>query len=590
MSRPFSNDLFRSFMLFVAAPCLAATLMGSPAFAAVPSSQQTDATTMTQSNAQPEAKAEGKKEKRERKKKKEKKEKVVQSKDTKKAKQRERKLNKSNPLAGVETALPDKQLYDKAMLAMKKGKYDIARLDLQTLLNTYPDSQFQMRAKLAIGDSWYKEGGTAALTQAEAEYKDFITFFPNQPEAAEAQMRVADIYYRQMAKPDRDFTNAKRAEDEYRTMIQQFPDSTLVPQAKQRLREVQEVLATREADVASFYSSRENWAAAIARYQTLVDTYPLYSHSDEALLALGDAYASEAKIVSNMRLPEGPKARLEKTYNDLAAKAYQRVVTRYPAAPHVDDAKDRLLAMNYPVPTPTAAAIAESEAEESSRANVTLKDRALIMITRRPDTVSAARVGEPTLVDPKQTLAPEITRQSIAAFREALNPVQASSGPANAATPAQTSAATPAQTPAATTPAQPAAPLQLQNVQSSDAGAAETNSAVTTDQMTGAAAATQAPAGNSTSMQIVSPSAASPDANGGLKAVGPTNNTPLPAVEKPAAAPDTVNDVKSAPVAQSQLPTTAAKGKKQPKPAYDSSKASSSKHKKKKGLNKLNPF
>ena len=64
-------------------------------------------------------------------------------------------------------------------MAMKKGKFDVARLDLQTLLNTYPESEYQMRAKLLVGDSWFKEGGTAALTQAEAEYKDFITFFPN---------------------------------------------------------------------------------------------------------------------------------------------------------------------------------------------------------------------------------------------------------------------------------------------------------------------------------------------------------------------------------------------------------------------------
>ncbi len=91
---------------------------------------------------------------------------------------------------------------------MKKGKYDVARLDLQTLLNTYPDSEYAMRAKLAIGDTWYKEGGTAALTQAEAEYKDFITFFPNSPEAAEAQMKVGDIYFQQMEKPDRDPQNA----------------------------------------------------------------------------------------------------------------------------------------------------------------------------------------------------------------------------------------------------------------------------------------------------------------------------------------------------------------------------------------------
>jgi tetratricopeptide (TPR) repeat protein len=147
----------------------------------------------------------------------------------------------ANPLAGVNSKQPDKELYDKAMLAMKKGHFDVARLDLQTMLNTYPESEYRMRAKLAVGDSWFKEGGSAALTQAESEYHDFITFFPNAPEAAEAQMKVADIYYSQMEKPDRDFKNAQHAEREYRNMINQFPDSTLVPRAKQKLREVQEV-------------------------------------------------------------------------------------------------------------------------------------------------------------------------------------------------------------------------------------------------------------------------------------------------------------------------------------------------------------
>src|ERR1035438_2600485 len=145
----------------------------------------------------------------------------------------------ANPLANNNSKQPDKELYDKAMIALKKGRFDVARLDLQTLLNTYPTSEYQMRAKLAVGDAWFKEGGTAALTQAEAEYKDFITFFPNAPEAAEAQMKVADIYYQQMEKPDRDYTNAQRAEQEYRAMINSFPDSTLVPRAKQKLRDVQ---------------------------------------------------------------------------------------------------------------------------------------------------------------------------------------------------------------------------------------------------------------------------------------------------------------------------------------------------------------
>src|SRR5580658_4073405 len=117
----------------------------------------------------------------------------------------------ANPLKDVQSKQPDKELYDKAMEAMKKGRYDVARLDLQTMLNTYPESEYRMRAKLAVGDSWYKEGGSAAMTQAEAEYQDFITFFPNAPEAAEAQMKVADIYFSQMEKPDRDFKNVLQA-------------------------------------------------------------------------------------------------------------------------------------------------------------------------------------------------------------------------------------------------------------------------------------------------------------------------------------------------------------------------------------------
>src|SRR5229473_3281477 len=148
-----------------------------------------------------------------------------------------------NPLAKVDSKQPDKVLFDRGMDSMKHYHYDIARLDMQTLINTYPDSEFIARAKLAMADSWYAEGGTASLAQAEQEYKDFETFFPNMPEAAEAQLKIANIHFQQMEKPDRDFTHAVRAEQEYRQVIMQYPDSKLVPEAKQRLMEVQEVLA-----------------------------------------------------------------------------------------------------------------------------------------------------------------------------------------------------------------------------------------------------------------------------------------------------------------------------------------------------------
>src|SRR5690348_10273629 len=77
----------------------------------------------------------------------------------------------NNPIANIDSKQPDKVLFDRAMDAMKHGKYDVARITLQTLINTYPDSEFIARAKLAVGDSWYAEGTTAAYQQAEVEYK-----------------------------------------------------------------------------------------------------------------------------------------------------------------------------------------------------------------------------------------------------------------------------------------------------------------------------------------------------------------------------------------------------------------------------------
>ncbi len=201
----------------------------------------------------------------------------------------------ANPLAGVQSKQPDKELYDKAMVAMKKGRYDVARLDLQTMLNTYPESEYRMRAKLSVGDTWFKEGGSAALTQAEAEYEDFITFFPNAPEAAEAKMKVADIYYQQMEKPDRDFTNAQQRREGIPGNDQHVPGFDLGP-ARQaeaarcaggsgRARDSRSAATTRAA---------KTIVAAIARLETVADTYPLYSKSDQVLIGIGDAYAGEA--------------------------------------------------------------------------------------------------------------------------------------------------------------------------------------------------------------------------------------------------------------------------------------------------------
>jgi outer membrane protein assembly factor BamD len=548
---------------------LAAQVTGSSQTTAGPNGQAQETVTMSASP--------GKKSKKD--------DKVVQTKATKKE---IKKVKKSEPLIGVDSKLPDKQLYDKAIEQVKKGHYDVARLDLQTMLNTYPDSQYQMRAKLAIADSWYKEGGTAALTQAEAEYTDFRIFFPNTPEAAEAQMRIGDIYFRQMDKPDRDYAKAIHAQEEYRRMLTDYPESTLVPDARQRLRDVQEALATRESEIGAFYSTHANWPATIARYQTVVDSYPQYSHMDDVLVGLGDAYEAEARYVRSLKLPEAAKAQLEKTYDDRATAAYRKVVMEHAASAHVEDARDRLAAMNVPIPAPTADQMAASAALENSRRQYRLQDRLSLLILHKPDTVLAATIGEPTLVDPKPTLAPTVLHQVEADFKNALVPNAAVIKPSGTSAPEAAADASAAASSAVAPVA--AAPLALQDVPSADAGSSPAGSSVMTSApaTTGGGGAT-----NSMGVEIVSPRAGGPAPsgvpdNGGLKAVGPLNSTPLPPVLKAAPAPETVNDIPAGATPSAQKPT--ANGKKPAKPEFDKSDESSSKHKKKKGLSKINPF
>jgi outer membrane protein assembly factor BamD len=331
----------------------------------------------------------------------------------------------TNPLANIGSKQPDKVLFDKAMDAMRHNRFDVARMTLQTLINTYPDSEYIARAKLAVGDSWYAEGGTASLAQAEQEYRDFETFFPNMPEAAEAQLKIANIQYQQMEKADRDYTHAKRAEDEYRNLIMQYPDNPkLVKEGKLRLLEVQEVLADREFGIGKFYFLRLSYPASIARLKSLVEKYPLYSRADEALFLLGQNYEGQIAQVrarpncTGFNTPPGcvgetAKANYIAELTREASSAYSQIITRYPLMDRESDAKKRLAALHQPVPRPTKAAVAQNRAEEESRREANTMDRLVGVVKKGPDTSLAAKVGEPTLVDPTPVSARDVVTTSM---------------------------------------------------------------------------------------------------------------------------------------------------------------------------------
>jgi outer membrane protein assembly factor BamD len=339
-------------------------------------------------------------------------------KDAKKAPTRKtakKSKSKKDAVAEDESAAPDKILYARALANIKKGRHEVGRLNLQTLINTYPDSEYLAKAKLAIADSYYKEGGSANWTQAVAGYKDFIVFFPFLSEASYAQIQVAMTHFKQMEKPDRDRTEAKAAEEEFQTFLTKYPKDPLVPKAEQHLRVVQEILAEGDFRIGYYYYVKGDRRAAAGRLLSVTKRYPLYSKSDEALWMLGDIFEKSEK-------------------KEVASVYYSRIVKDYPLSDLVPQAKQKLVAFGVPVPQPDPKQLAWMQAElKATREKPGILSKPMSLVRTGPvsEKIVAARTGTPNM-------EPEADNTSVAEIlsgggRSAVGTGASSNAPGNTA-------------------------------------------------------------------------------------------------------------------------------------------------------------
>jgi outer membrane protein assembly factor BamD len=245
-------------------------------------------------------------------------------------------------LTGEVAAGRDRVLFEEAAKQVRKGSHETGRLLFTTIINTYPDSPFLPLAKLAIADSFYLEGTTSNLIQAAQAYQDWLTFFPTDPLAPYAMMKVAESEMRQMGLPDRDPTHALKAEMRLKILLQQYPQTKLRPDVEHRLREVQENLATHNLWIGNFYykakyeQGKGGLKGAQRRYRDIVEKYPNFSFMDEVLFRLAATYQQE----------EEP---------DEAAKYYQQLLRNHPNSEFAEKSREQLAIIGAPVPDPDPA-------------------------------------------------------------------------------------------------------------------------------------------------------------------------------------------------------------------------------------------
>ena len=244
--------------------------------------------------------------------------------------------DKYEELTGAAVAGRDRVLFEEGAKEVRKGHHDTGRLLFATIINTYPDSGFLPLAKLAIADSFFLEGTSSALIQAAQSYQDWLTFFPTDPLAPYAMLKVAEAEMRQMGLSDRDISHARKAEQRLKALLQQFPKTSLRPVVEERLREVQENLAMHDYNIGEFYlghvtQGKGGLKGAQSRFKEVVQKYPCFSLNDGALFKLATTY----------QLEEEP---------DEAAKYYQQLVQNYPESEFNEKAREQLNIIGAPVP------------------------------------------------------------------------------------------------------------------------------------------------------------------------------------------------------------------------------------------------
>jgi len=180
------------------------------------------------------------------------------------------------------------------------------------------------------------EGTTSSLIQAAQQYQDWLTFFPTDPLADDAALKVAEAEMRQMGRSNRDISHARRAEQRLKALLQQYPKTSLRPVVEDRLREVQENLAMHNLEIARFYGDRViqgkgGLKGAQSRLKEVVDKYPCFSYNDEVLFRLASTY----------QLEEEP---------DEAAKYYQKLIQNYPDSEYQDKSREQLNIIGAPIP------------------------------------------------------------------------------------------------------------------------------------------------------------------------------------------------------------------------------------------------
>jgi outer membrane protein assembly factor BamD len=219
----------------------------------------------------------------------------------------------------AETFDPEK-VFKTANEQLEKNDYDKARAAFLEVKNRDISKKFAPLAQLKIADSYVKEDENEL---AVSEYQKFLDAYPDHQYASYAQYQIAMIYFHQIEGPERGYSGAAKALEEFEKLKKMFPRNPYKDVIDLRIEKCRNTIADYEFLVGKFYYKKESFNAAIKRFEGLLKKYPDYKGEADVLFYTGMSYKNLGQ-------------------KDKALTYLTRFVDKYPYNKLVKDAKKEL--------------------------------------------------------------------------------------------------------------------------------------------------------------------------------------------------------------------------------------------------------
>ena len=218
----------------------------------------------------------------------------------------------------------DQVIWEAGQKAFEKRQWSNARQHYKRIIDGFPQSEYGPAARIGVGDAYFQEGGTGNYILAISAYREFLTLYPSHPRSDYALFQAAEANHKQRNGPDRDQTPTQKALEEYERLVELYPGSPYVEQARARIQECRQSLARAEFVAGYFYQrTREAYRAAITRYEGVITEFPDYEQFDEVLYRL-----AQCLHLSGRGAEAGPHL--------------ARLLEEYPQSKHAEEARELL--------------------------------------------------------------------------------------------------------------------------------------------------------------------------------------------------------------------------------------------------------